>query len=221
MNRKNAKDAKNISVCSVQLSLWRKLWSAGMFLAVACGQSERNQQPPPSEEGAGAWPPIPEECTGLATAYLAEDCLKVLHAACRAQTTEQSCAAQGKAIVGDYEMSCTWVPVVTYQNGENCSVESVTYRCEAWMNPEQLGLPCPDPCELEPDLWSAWHSIAGERELLKICGHPVGPWLVTGQAREKWEGYSSTCLDNVTPPPPALCDCTPTACAAVAQSDNE
>lgn len=153
------------------------------------------------------------------TAYVAEDCLQALHVACRAQTTLQDCAAQGKAMVGDYEMSCTWVPVVTYQEnaGDSCTIESVSYRCEAWMNPEQLGLPCPDPCEVEPELSSAWTAIPVERELLKICGPPVGPWMLRGEAGEEWDGYVFKCMDNVTPPPPALCDCTATACQAVAQ----
>src|SRR5690606_11661115 len=105
-------------------------------------------------------------------------------------------------------------------------VGSPMYSCQfsdavGEQSDEQLGLRCPNLCEVEPDLWSAWSAIPAERELLKMCGSPVGPWLVRGEAREKWGTYIFTCLDNGTPPPPALCDCTPTACAAVAQSRNE
>src|SRR5688500_13445823 len=119
----------------MQLSL-AVLWLSVALMAVGCGQSERNQ-PPANEEQTSAWPPIPEQCLELQTAYWEEDCLEALHVACRSRTTEQDCAAQGKAMVGDYEMSCTWVPVVTYDSTGSCAVESVSYRCEAWMDPAQ------------------------------------------------------------------------------------
>jgi hypothetical protein len=71
-------------------------------------------------------------------------------------------------------MSCTWVPVVTFNDNDSCIVESVSHRCEAWMDPAQLLIPCPDPCEVEGDLYSSWHTVPSEREFLKIshaCGH--------------------------------------------------
>lgn len=39
-----------------------------------------------------------------------------------------------------HEMSCTWMPIVTYPEGDGCAVESVRYRCEARTSPERLCL---------------------------------------------------------------------------------
>jgi hypothetical protein len=180
-------------------------------ICVACGDTKRNNDATNQNE-TGAWPPIPEECVGLATAFTGQDCAEVLHQTCRSKTTEEECLGQGKALVGSYEMSCHWTQVVTFEDDDSCTVASVSYRCDAWMDPAQLLLYCPDPCEAEGDLSSSWRTIQSERELLKICGGPFGPWA--GPEDDDWDGYIGVCVDNVSPPAPALCDCTAAACAA-------
>lgn len=113
------------------------------------------------------------------------------------------------------------------------TAESTEYRCQAVFNTELQLLPCFDVCEAYapdeiPDLNSAWKEVPIERELIKMCGPLVGPWMAAGRRYP----YAGACvansevvtdLDASEVPgawdgelPSALCECTAAACEALA-----
>lgn len=197
---------------------WKLLLLAGSLgiLEVSCGDTEPRESEPTGT--TGGWPPA--ECNGLSSPFLDESCLGALRATCLAHTSEQSCLADGPArigglpedpTIGGYNIYCGWAPVVTFSTGGRCQVESVKWRCEARL--DQL-LACRDPCIDPPELYYAWNAIPSDRELMKICGGPLGEWSAVGAE----PGHVGTCMDNVAPPAPELCDCTTSACEALSGS---
>lgn len=169
--------------------------------------SDASTDAPDAGPGETAWPPI--ECAGLSSPFLEEGCLTKIHEVCRSHQDKLGCVGQGKVdAAGTYFVFCNWVPVVKFVDDVNCEVASSTWRCEAHID---LSLDiCADPCEASPEQHFAWKAIASEREMIKMCGIPLGPWATVGAG---WF-HAASCLPGrlVTPPNPPLCNCIPQAC---------
>jgi hypothetical protein len=183
----------------------------GIFLG-ACAKENESPAPdaahdtPDATAGEPSWPP--KECAGLATPYTSESCLAKIRDVCRSHQDKQGCVSQGKVdAAGGFIVFCNWVPVVTFTDDVSCIVESSRWRCEGHLD---LLDPCSDPCEVNPELYYAWKAIPSEREMIKMCSVPIGPWLFGGMGPM----YGASCLPGrqVEPPNPPLCDCIPQAC---------
>ena len=198
-------------------------------VAVACGDGSPSVAPSQAGDAGGAtpigedaastaWPP--QACDGLASPFVSDTCLAQIRDVCRSHDSESACVGQGRAGIGyleevgeyGFNVFCGWVPVVTFTDSSSCAVQSTSHRCEAHL--ERGLLACNDPCEGSPELHWAWKAIPSERELVKICGIPLGPWAVSGASTQ----YVSACLDGVTPPAPELCNCAQPACMAAGAS---
>jgi hypothetical protein len=176
-------------------------------LAIACGSDDTNSD----AGGAEQWPPA--SCDTPDSPFFHEECVEQIQTVCRSQETEEDCLGKGSVAIGqteppDFTVNCNWVPVVTFVDDTSCVVESTSWRCEGHV--EQNLDVCADPCESGPELHYAWKAIASEREMIKMCGVPLGRWSVIGST----PGHVSSCLPgvSVTPPNPPLCDCAPAAC---------
>jgi hypothetical protein len=137
----------------------------------------------------------PPACVGVESAYLSAECLSALRDLCRALPTEAACRAQ--APFPELEVICTWARVIRFSDPAACVVEAEEGRCDGgWTFPE------------DGPFCGIWTGFIAERELVKIdtCDGPVGPWDVIGSQPSQVEG---PCLDNVTPPAPAICHCLP------------
>lgn len=162
---------------------------------------------PDAGPSAPFWPPT--ECEGLASPVGSEACLGGIRDVCRSHQDKQGCVRQGRVLAGDFPVSCNWVPLVTFTDDMNCVVQSSSWRCEGHI--DLLLDACSDPCEVSPELHYAWKAIPSKREMIKMCGVPVGPWLFNGMGPM----YAASCLpgrEGVVPPNPPLCDCIPQAC---------
>jgi len=186
------------------------------MLGVLLGSCAEEDAPSVSDaalEGPDAGPSVPPwpptECEGLVTPFRGEACLRNIRDICRSHQDKQGCVGQGKVdAAGGFVVFCNWVPVVKFTDDESCIVESSSWRCEGHLDSIDA---CADPCEVSPELHYAWKALFRDRELIKMCGVPVGPWFANFMG--PMNGASCAPPGRVTVPPnPPLCDCIPQAC---------
>lgn len=175
-------------------------WAIAL-LVIACTSSTTQDE---SGASTTSEPGLPDGCAADQSPFLQEQCLASLRAACNAEATAEECAAT--FAFDGYEVQCAWAKVVTFSDATSCTVASVGGRCEATIVQEES---CGDFCGGEA-LLSNVTAIPSALEIIELCNGPLGPWSAVGSEND----YTSTCGENLSPPPHAFCDCATAACAA-------
>lgn len=152
----------------------------------------------------------PGACDPGVSPWQSGACLDGLSERCRAHDAQEDCAAAGPLTFGvGYTVACGWAKVVAFSEEASCTVASVHGRCEAILV-EGLSGACSDGCTGEA-LISSLSAFPSRGEIVDLCGGPLGGWSAIDADAD---GEGGMCAPNVSPPPPALCDCVAAACAA-------
>lgn len=156
--------------------------------------------------GAYGGMPLPSECNAEHSPFVQPGCRNALGAACLAHTSEDDCLGTPPALFSGYTVVCSWSKVVRFSDPASCTVNSVSWRCEATL--KQDFVKYYDPCDVDfTDFFASWTAIVSEQELVKaIYDTPIAPEV---------PGYYGSCGEGLDPPQPQpICSCTDVACDA-------
>lgn len=149
--------------------------------------------------------PLPPECD-FSQSFATPGCADALRAACLAYSSEAECDGAPPALFSSYVVACSWSKVVRFADPSTCTVDSVSWRCEA--GHKEAFITYYDPCDVSyTDIFTHWSAVTANRELIKSrYGTPIAP---------EQPGYYSACGASFDPPrPQPICSCTEVACSA-------
>lgn len=154
-----------------------------------------------SSGGGGADPVVPPECDLSISPYIQPGCRDAIRERCLQHASQETCEAAPSVNFSGYKVLCSWATVVHFSDPSNCTVDSISARCEA-TQPEDFVV-YKDPCDVRvSDMFSDWYAITSTNEMLKTrYGGPIAP---------EEPGHHIGC-GSVSAPQP-ICSCTDAAC---------